>query len=82
MSNVSVERTHPLTPVSQSAKRAPDATPEMIHASVGISNTDNIKVAVRVRPLNSKEIAANVSECVTVAEVRGRCLEATVGRCT
>lgn len=45
-------------------------SPEMVHRSVGISSTDSIKVAVRVRPLNSKEVAANVSEGVTVAEVR------------
>ena len=45
-------------------------SPEMVHRSVGISSTDSIKVAVRVRPLNSKEVTANVSEGVTVAEVR------------
>lgn len=37
---------------------------------MGIVSSDSIKVAVRVRPLNSKEVAANASESVTVAEVR------------
>jgi hypothetical protein len=44
-------------------------TPEMVHRAVGISNADSIKVAVRVRPLNSKQVTANVSESVTVVEV-------------
>lgn len=46
------------------------STPEMVHRSVGISSADSIKVAVRVRPLNSKEVAAHVSESAAVAEVR------------
>lgn len=45
-------------------------TPEMVHAAVGISSADSIKVAVRVRPLNSKEVAANLTENVNVAGVR------------
>jgi hypothetical protein len=44
------------------------ATPDMVHASVGISQTDSIKVAVRVRPFNSKDQAH--TSCVEVAEVR------------
>ena len=59
--------------IACSHRRTPElavATPEMVHAAVGISSADSIKVAVRVRPLNSKEVAANIAENVTVSGVR------------
>ena len=44
---------------------------EMIHASMGIRQSDSIKVAVRVRPPNAKEQASKeYASCISVAEVR------------
>lgn len=41
---------------------------EKMHAAMGISSTDNIKVAVRVRPRSASE-ASITPDCVVVSEV-------------
>lgn len=42
--------------------------PAKIQAAMGISSTDNIKVAVRVRPRSATD-QSNSPDCVVVAEV-------------
>jgi hypothetical protein len=56
---------------NSSAAVSASATSDAVHANVGISQSDSIKVAVRVRPLNDKEQNAVSSQCcVQIAQVR------------
>lgn len=49
---------------------APKAAVGVQPPASGLSQHDNIKVAVRVRPLNSRELEAKDTESVAVSPVR------------
>jgi hypothetical protein len=51
-----------MPPVDAAQLRAPS------NVQTGISQSDNIKVAVRIRPLNVQESASGVAEAVKVAQ--------------